>query len=59
MLTCPTWVNEDFPNPQYYYVPHGKRQLLLSLSVTPGDALERNIGFSDGHVEYFRKQQIP
>jgi len=56
LLTCPTWVLENFPSPQHYYVPHGKRQRLSSLNFTPGGALERNIGFSDGHVEYARRQ---
>ena len=35
LLTCPTWVTEDFPSPQTYFVPHGKRQAIGLAFVDP------------------------
>jgi len=56
MLTCPTWLkgsNADFPD---VYTPHGGLQPQGGLNYVEGGPLERNIGFSDGHVRYYKKQ---
>ncbi|MCL2700084.1 MAG: prepilin-type N-terminal cleavage/methylation domain-containing protein [Phycisphaerae bacterium] len=63
MLTCPTWLGEGLSGwweESSAYTPHGGFQLVgygtLYYKFNEGLPLERNIGFSDGHVTYYRKQ---
>jgi prepilin-type N-terminal cleavage/methylation domain-containing protein len=56
MVACPTWQKAeagrtDFPT---QFTPHGLTP--VNWSFGSGNPLERNIGFSDGHVRYFKKQ---
>jgi hypothetical protein len=59
MLVCPTWfvapVHPDFPN---CHTPHDKREIIPNgLTYQEGGPLSRNIGFSDGHVEWWDRQR--
>jgi prepilin-type N-terminal cleavage/methylation domain-containing protein/prepilin-type processing-associated H-X9-DG protein len=58
LLVCPTWlVATVHPDITSFYVPHGKRDHLPNAwNYAKGAPLERNIGFTDGHVEYFSRQ---
>ena len=56
LLSCPSWSTND-GNVVVLFTPHGKRSMLVRHDVIPGAPLERNIGFSDGHVEYCEKQE--
>jgi len=56
-LACPTWLfAAGHPDNAVPFVPHGSRKQ-INLSFIKGQPLERNIGFSDGHVEYFKTQE--
>ena len=59
MLLCPSW-NGDTTVESAVYTPHGGFQLVgvgtPYYCYRAGAPLERNIGFSDGHVKYYKKQ---
>jgi prepilin-type N-terminal cleavage/methylation domain-containing protein len=54
MLTCPSYTYEQAAN--VLVTPHYKRRP-VGRDFVAGAPLDRNIGFSDGHVEYFVRQQ--
>jgi type II secretory pathway pseudopilin PulG len=63
MLTCPPWKGDGLTNwyeEHSVYTPHGGHQLVGFGTgyyfYREGYPLERNIGFSDGHVKYYSKQ---
>ena len=54
MLTCPSYTYEQAAN--VLVTPHYKRRP-VGRDFVAGAPLDRNMGFSDGHVEYFVRQQ--
>jgi prepilin-type processing-associated H-X9-DG protein len=56
ILWCPNWnmgVSSDYLTP---YTPHGKRYLPAATNRQAGAPMDRNFGYSDGHVEYLTTQ---
>ena len=58
MLVCPTWLKaSDHPDYAWAHTPHGGlKRLPNNLNFVDDGPLERNIGFSDGHVRYYKTQ---
>ena len=55
MLACPTWTRYSPSGDGELLTPHGFNPVGWPGSVI-GNPLDRNIGFSDGHVKYYKTQ---